>query len=272
MISLTSWEGDMPWLDRGEACLHYALSGQGSRCLIFCHELGGSLESWAGVISSLGSEFRILSWDQRGAGRSEKSVQPYSIERHAEDLAALVEHVALPPPYLLVGAAAGAAIALLFAERHPQRIAGAVFCAPSLGVDPDRRDYLSERSVKAMQRGMRAIVEASFDRSYPPEARADVAAYQDYRARFLGNDPVSYGHANEALANFELGSLLAGAQFPVTLLAGRHDRLRPPSYVEELIRQNSAARFKLIDSGHIMPVQAPTAVADAIRELLVVLE
>lgn len=257
----------MAWFERDDISLSYELGGRGGRTLVLCHELGGSLDSWAEVVRLLEGEFRILRWDQRGAGRSEKPVQPYPIARHAEDLSALVDQLGLAPPYTMVGAAAGAAVALLFAQARPESVAAAVLCAPSLGVDPTRRGYLLDRSAKAARLGMRGIVDVSLGQSYPPEAITAEATYRDYRARFLGNDPVSYGLANAALADFEAGDLLSRIGFPVVLLAGVHDRLRPPAYVEGLARQIRGATVTRVESGHLMPVQAPEVVAKAIRDL-----
>ncbi len=186
------------------------------------------------------------------------------MEGHADDLERLVRALDLTPPYYLSGVAAGAAVALLFASRRQDEIGAAVFCAPALGVDADRRRYLMERSSRAATSGMRSVIDASLAMSFPPESISDPKAYEDYRAGFLSNDPISYGLANAALADFTLGSLLEDISYPVLVLAGRHDRLRPPTFVEALARRVTGASFSVLQSGHLMPVQAPQAVAQAI--------
>lgn len=254
----------MPFFNRSSASLHYDLTGNGRQLLILSHELGGSLDSWDGVVAALKDSFLILRWDQRGAGLSEKVVENCPMETHADDLENLIEHLGLAPPFCIAGVAAGCAPAMVFAQMHSKAIKAAVFCSPALGVDPDRREYLRARSERAAIFGMRAIVDATLERSYPPESIADRTIFEDYRSRFLGNDPRSYAIANSALADFHLGTLLSDISYPVAFLAGRYDRLRPPAYVENLAGQVEGASYEVIDSGHIMPVQAADQVADAI--------
>ena len=258
----------MPWFDDASISLHYRLSGKGSRTLILVHELGGSLDSWDGVCERLEQDFLVLRWDQRGVGLSEKIVANSPLDQHADDLNRLIAFLGLKPPFFLSGVAAGAAIALIFAGLQPESaVAGAVYCAPALGVAHDRRHYLLERSAQATASGMRAVVEPSLQRSYPEPFRDEDKTFDVYRARFLSNDPVSYGLANMALADFQIGDRLEKITYPVVLLAGVHDVLRPPSEVAPLAERIPGAAFAVIDSGHIMQVQAPETVAAAILAL-----
>ncbi|HYP11823.1 MAG TPA: alpha/beta fold hydrolase [Xanthobacteraceae bacterium] len=64
----TSSEG---FVDANGVSLHYALAGAG-RSVVLLHELGGTLNSWDGVVPRLAEHFRVLRYDQRGAGLSEK--------------------------------------------------------------------------------------------------------------------------------------------------------------------------------------------------------
>jgi len=243
------------------------LSGTGPRSLVLLHELGGSLNSFDGVLPLLEQRFRILRYDQRGAGLSEKPRAPFGMADHAADLAGLLAATGLAPPVLLTGVAAGCAIAVLHALATPAATAGLLLCAPALDVAPDRRAYLQERSDQAVAEGMRAVEEASLSRSYPPALRGDAGAFARYRAGFLANDPVCYAHANLALAGAGLGPHLAGLAVPCQVLAGQHDLLRPPGEVQAVGAAIPGAGFAVVDSGHLMAVQAPAAVAAAILSL-----
>ncbi len=89
----------MPWFNEINGSLRYELRGEGKPTLILCHELGGSLESWSEAARLLQPHFRILLWDQRGAGLSEKIVEARPLERHADDLERLVAALGLRQPY-----------------------------------------------------------------------------------------------------------------------------------------------------------------------------
>jgi 3-oxoadipate enol-lactonase len=245
--------------------LHYCVSGRGPRSLVLIHELAGTLESFDHVVPALEADFRILRADQRGAGLSEKVRAPFDLDDLVADMHRLLQTAGLAPPYYVAGIASGAAIAAALALRHPQEVVALALCAPSLGISPDRRHYLLERSETAACEGMRSIVDMVFERTYPAHDRGDPQAYAEHRGRFLAIDPVCYAHANRMLAEVALEPLLQQIECPCLLLAGRHDQMRPPDQVKRYAGLFRCAEFAVIDSGHIMVVQAPAAVADAMR-------
>jgi 3-oxoadipate enol-lactonase len=245
--------------------LHYCVSGRGRRSLILIHELAGTLESFDHVLPGLEADFCILRADQRGAGLSEKVRAPFGLDDLVTDTLRLLQTAGLPPPYYVAGIASGAAIAAALALRAPHAVAALALCAPSLGANPDRRHYLLERSETAKREGMRAIVDMVFERTYPQHDRGDPEIYSEHRARFLAIDPVCYAHANRMLAEVALEPSLMQIACPCLLLAGRHDQMRPPDQVERYAAMLRRAELAIIDSGHIMVVQAPDAVAAAMR-------
>jgi len=252
--------GAVTWIDLGDIGLQCDLSGAGPS-LVLLHELGGSLDSFDAVAPVLARDFRVLRFDQRGAGRSEKPRAAFSNDDLVQDLARLVEAIGLPPPYRLVGIAAGAAVAVGFALAFPDQVAGLGLCAPALTVAPDRRAYLTGRSDQAVDQGMRAIVDATLDRSYPAHLRTADGPYAAYRARFLANDPVGYARANRALADAVVEAELGRLAMPSLVLAGRHDLLRPPDMVRAIAARLPDAQFAVVESGHLMAVQAPAELA-----------
>jgi 3-oxoadipate enol-lactonase len=251
--------------DYPDISLHYGVSGSGPRSLVLIHELAGTMESFDRVVPGLEADFRILRADQRGAGLSEKVRRPFGLDDLVADTLALLQTSGLAPPYYLAGIASGAAIAAAFALRHPNDVAALALCAPSLGTNPDRRHYLLERSALAASKGMRAIVDMVFEKTYPSHDRGDPETYGEHRARFLAIDPVCYAHANRMLAEVALEPLLGRIECPCLLLAGRHDQMRPPDQVRRYAGLFRHAELAVIDSGHIMVVQAPDAVAQAMR-------
>jgi 3-oxoadipate enol-lactonase len=67
------------------------------------------------------------------------------------------------------------------------------------------------------------------------------------------------------LAEVALESSLGRVECPCLLLAGRHDQMRPPDQVKRYADLFKRAELAIIDSEHIMVVQAPDAVAQAMR-------
>ncbi|WP_158742644.1 alpha/beta fold hydrolase [Acidisphaera sp. L21] len=256
----------MSWVELPDIVLHAELTGGGPHSLVLLHELGGSLDSFDHVVARLSTGFRTLRYDQRGAGLSEKPRQPFGLDDQLRDLQGILAATGLQPPYTLAGVAAGCAVAVAYALAAPAQVANLLLCCPALTVPPERRGYLIDRSDRAAREGMRAIATASLDRSYPQMLRQD-GRFDAYRARFIANDPVTYGHANRALADTDIATRLGDLAVPVHVLAGRHDLLRPPADVQAVAVAIPGASFAIVDSGHLMAVQAPDALAAALSSL-----
>jgi 3-oxoadipate enol-lactonase len=258
----------MNWIDLGDITLRYALTGRGPQTVVLLHELGGSLESFDDLAPLLGDGLRVLRYDLRGAGLSEKPRAGFAFDDHVNDLGKLLAALEIDTPVHLIGVAAGAALAVSFALKHKRRVGALALCAPALHVDQDRVSYLAGRSELVMREGMRAVADETLDRSYPPIVRRDEAAYLTYRGRFLANDPVGYAHINMAFAGVNLLDRLPELDHPCLVLAGAHDRLRPQDKVEAIGRTIPGAEFAVIDSGHLMAAQAPAEMARRLIDFL----
>jgi 3-oxoadipate enol-lactonase len=248
--------------------LHYALAGDRGRSVVLMHELGGTLNSWDSVAPRLAERLRVLRYDQRGAGLSEKVRHEFTNEILVEDFEALAAALSLPPPYHFVTVAAAATQALRFAEKYPDRVGALVVCNPAPGVDPSRAAVLDERAAFAAREGMRASLPTTLALSYPPQLGAR-AAYDAYLGRYLANDPVCFGFAFRALARTNMLHMLPNLRCPVMVVAGRHDTVRPHAGSAELAKKIPGARFELIDDGgHFLSTQAPGALLALLEDFL----
>jgi 3-oxoadipate enol-lactonase len=254
-------------MDANGVSIRYELAGERGPVVVLLHELGGNLESFDGIVPALRGRFRVLRYDQRGAGLSEKVRKEFTLQTQVEDLEAVLAALRLPPPYHFVAVAAAAAQALLFMDRGADRVGSLVLCNPAFGVDASRAGQLEERAAFAEREGMRAALAMTLDRSYPPEL-TDPATYETYRGHYLANDPVGFAFANRVLARHNATPLIARIKCPTMIVAGRHDAVRPPAGSEEVARKIPGARFELIDSGHFMPVQAPGPLRDLLLDFL----
>jgi len=258
----------MDWIEVNGTSLRYDLTGSGETTLVLVHEMGGTLESWDQVLPTLAQHRRVLRYDTRGAGQSEKIRGTVTFDTMANDLAALLDALVIAGKVALAGCAVGAGIVLHFAARFPDRAAALVAMAPATGVTSDRRAATIARAEAMERTGPRGIVEQSFAASYPPEVRHDAEQFRRFRARWLANDPESFGAINRMLADATVIDELPSIACPTLLLAGTHDRLRPPSLVESLARTMPNAQFQALETGHFMTTQTPEIVAAAMQNFL----
>ncbi len=256
------------WIDAGGVTLRYDLAGTGASALVLVHEMGGTLESWDYVLPDLARGRRVLRYDTRGAGQSEKARGNLTFDIMADDLAGLLQALGITGKVALAGCAVGAGIALRFAARFPGQVAALVAMSPALGLDAERREAALARAAQAEREGMRAVVEQSFAGSYPPQVRHDAEQFRKFRARWLANDPASYAAIYRMLAGSAPDHDPPLIACPTLVVAGTHDLLRPPAVVEPIARAITGAHYRILDTGHFMATQTPGPVGVAIGEFL----
>jgi 3-oxoadipate enol-lactonase len=258
----------MDFIEINGAALRCELSGKGDRTLVLVHEMGGSLESWDEVAPALAKSRRVLRYDTRGAGLSQKARGALTLDTMADDIAALLGTFGIAGKVALAGVAVGGAIALHFAARYPERASAVVAGSPATGIAPERRAPALERLVKIEAAGMGVAVEDSMLGGYAPELRGDIKRFERFRARWLGNDPSSYAAVWRMLAGADIDGELARLACPVLVIGGSLDRVRPPPTAQATAKIIPGARYVELRTGHYMSVQTPELISDCIDEFL----
>ncbi len=257
----------MDFMEVNGVALRYDLSGRGATTLVLIHEMGGTLESWDFVLPLLSARRRVLRYDTRGSGLSQKVRGALTIDTMVDDLVALMDALQITGQVALAGVAVGGAIALRAAVRVPQRVIAAVISSPAIGIAPDRRAGVLARVERMEREGLHAVLD-SLDSSYPSELRGDAERFAAFRARWLGNDPASYGAIYRMLAGMDLQADLARIACPALVIAGALDGTRPPALVEPVARAIPGARYAVLQTGHYAAVQTPELYARTITEFL----
>jgi 3-oxoadipate enol-lactonase len=257
----------LPFIETNGCSFHYRLDGKTGPTVVLLHEIGGSLDSWEGIVPVLAARYRVFRYDQRGFGLSEKVRQQYTADTLVDDLEAFIKVLDLSGPFHIVSLAASSMQALTFNNRRARDVASLIFCNPAPGVDPSRAGALENVAAQAEQGGIRAILPAMLDKSYPPEL-SDRATYENYRGRYLANDPVGFALAFRMMARTNLIASLAEVKCPALVVAGRQDFIRAVSVTEGIAGKIPGARFEIIDAGHFMPTTSPEALLDLLLDFL----
>ena len=257
----------MDYIEVNGVGLRYELSGAGEKTLVLVHEMGGTLESWDEVVPRVGPR-RVLRYDTRGAGMSQKIRGDLHIDTMADDIAALLDANGIMGKVALAGVAVGGAVALHFAARYPQRASAVVVGSPATGLSPDRRAAGLERAAAMEKNGMAPAVEDSMASGYAVELRGNAARFARFRARWLGNDPGSFATIYRMLATTDMQDELRTLACPTLIIGATYDRVRPPSLVEPLAKTIPGARFVEFPTGHFMAAATPELIGDTIAEFL----
>ncbi len=110
----------MPTVHANGIDIYYSQRGEGPD-LVLVMGLGAHSGAWALNAPELAKQFRVTTFDNRGAGRTSAPDEPYSIRQMADDTAALLESIGIERAHV-VGASMGGMIAQELAINYPDRI------------------------------------------------------------------------------------------------------------------------------------------------------
>lgn len=128
-------EPNVRYTQSGDVSIAYAVSGEGPIEIVFVHGFISNLEvEWedpahVAFFTSLTSVARVIRFDRRGAGLSDRLRDVPTLETRMDDLRAVMDAAAAPRA-VLVATFEAASMAMLFAATYPERVAGLVCFYP----------------------------------------------------------------------------------------------------------------------------------------------
>jgi pimeloyl-ACP methyl ester carboxylesterase len=105
----------------GDLTFHYVQWGERGSPIICVHGITANAFCFQALADELATEHRVIAYDLRGRGDSDKPESGYSIPIHAADLVELIDALELDRP-VIIGHSLGAMIALHFAAHHPDKL------------------------------------------------------------------------------------------------------------------------------------------------------
>jgi aminoacrylate hydrolase len=239
----------MPFVRREDCDLHYEVQGEGPP-LVLAAGLGGTAGWWAPQAARYAQEFTLLTFDQRGTGRSSR-VPVASIGQMAEDLAAVLDHAGIGRAQVL-GHSTGGAIGVALALDHPGRVASLLIQSSTTHGDAYRRRVLDLRLTLLQHAGAGAYARTTSVLLYPPyfiiANDARLAAEEAAAAAELGTAEVQ-GSRMEAILAFDRRTELGRLRLPVRVLCADDDILTPRYFSEEYARLIPGAEAVFVPRG-----------------------
>jgi pimeloyl-ACP methyl ester carboxylesterase len=129
----------MPRIEVGDITLHYDEQGEGEPLLLIMGYGGSSANLLPAYLAGFARTFRVISFDNRGTGQSDRLAGPTSIVQMADDAAGLLDALSIRRAHVM-GISMGGYIAQELALHHPDKVAGLVLgcttCGPPVRVAP----------------------------------------------------------------------------------------------------------------------------------------
>lgn len=98
----------------------YEMRGEG-RPIFLVHGFGSKKESFMAQIPALSEKFRVIAFDSRGAGKSDRPNFPYTMEMFVDDIKGLMDYLMIEKTHL-IGLSLGGMIAQNFVLKYPKRV------------------------------------------------------------------------------------------------------------------------------------------------------
>lgn len=246
----------MPVAKVGDINLCYKVSGEGQP-LILITGFASAQNLWYSQVRTFSKHYRVVTFDNRGFGKSDKPPGAYTTKMMAGDTIALMDHLGIEKAHLVAGSMGGM-IAQEMAIDHPQRVGKLVlFCTTAGGQpwrdilfdlieasDPGWNRSKPDLTGTNLQKFMVAMASRSFNGKLYQLLIMPLVKLQ---AR-LGKLEVPVGQL-EAIISHNTLERLDKIQAPTLILEGGKDRVMPPHSSEVLASGIKGAKLVVIKEG-----------------------
>ena len=272
--------GPLCWVDHG--------GPHDAPVVVAVHGLGGSHANWHDLGPLLARTHRVLALDLAGHGCTPRAGRSASVRSNCQLLGRFLDEV-LGRPAVLLGNSMGAAISMLQAADHPERVTGLALIGPALprqrtSVPPPALAKqialfavpgLAERALarRRARLGAEAFVQATLELTCADASRVS-PAMRELAVRLCAdrtNGPDAEAAFLEAARSLGLlatrtrayRSLIASLSQPGIVLQGERDRLVPAAGVRQLAALQPDWPVHLLDGvGHVPHIEAPQRTAE----------
>lgn len=216
--------------------LNYRLVGEGP-VLAFAHSLGMDLTQWEQQERYFEGRYRVLSYDARGHGASDKPPGPYSIEQFGEDFYGLLRALGIGRA-VAIGMSMGGMAAQALAVAHPDAVAALVLLDTTCWYLEDGPQQWEARAKAAQEQGLSSLIDFQLQRWFSDRTRAENPGLVE-RAKqvFLANDVAAYAASCRALGALDLRGKVESIRCPTLIVVGEEDYATPVSMSEDLHRR-----------------------------------
>jgi pimeloyl-ACP methyl ester carboxylesterase len=243
--------------------LHYDVRGAGDPLLMIMG-LGASSAAWdPDLLSRLARDFRVIAFDNRGTGQSDKPDAPYSLEMFADDAAGLLDLLDIPRAHVF-GVSMGGMIAQEFALRHAHRLSTLTLgCTTAGGQHSVPPPPESLAALTAPRDGVPPdeIIRRGWPLGYTPEyIERNRAKLEAAIPRLLEHPTPPYAFRRQLEATYTLKTWdrLPQITAPTLIVTGARDVLIPAKNSELLAGRIPGARLHIIlNAAHAFMSEAP---------------
>lgn len=256
------------------AALAVSVEGDGDPLLLI-PGLGATRRVFDPLAPALSSRHRVIRFDPRGVGDSERGTAAVSMAVLAADAAAVLDTASGPSAIDVFGASMGGVVVQQFAVDHPERVRRLIVAATqppgshAIPADPGARAALLGRGARTPEEAYRiactVLYSPAFQRAHPEfiEEQVRVRAAHPIPARVFRDQLAAMAEASG------LWEQLPAIAAPALVMHGTADVVSPFENAGLLVRRIPGSRLRPFDaSGHLFFHERPDESARVISEFL----
>ncbi|MFP6891057.1 MAG: alpha/beta fold hydrolase [Nitrospinota bacterium] len=242
----------------GDVELYYEEYGAGVP-VVLIHGLAGDCGAWQPQIKVLEKDYKVVAFDNRGAGRSSSPDYPYTTRQFAEDTIGLMDALNISEPAHIVGRSMGGAIAQEMAIDFPDQVRSLLITASFGKLDRYGHQILFNLNEVVKAQGYAAAAKHQSLFFFPPQYFNENEAQLNAFEEMLGNTdrPVhGYVHSTHACLTHDALDHLDRVKCPTLVLAGGEDVLCSVGAAREIADRVPGAELKIYEgASHFFMIQ-----------------
>ena len=249
----------MPTFTRNGFSTYYEDSGSGDPVVFICG-LSTDLQFWRFQVPELSKTYRVITFDNRGAGRTDAPDEPYTIVQMANDLDALLGYLAIESASV-VGWSMGGVIAQTLARANPGRVGQLLllgtFVAPDGYLKAAISNWVNMRRAMPFELVARHVARMV----YSPALANNPTAYEAFIQVMVNNPYRQTDHGffrqAEGLLAYRVEDAPVPPSIPAAVMVGECDQLTPPYLSELLTAAIPGATLELLPGAHSGFIEHP---------------
>jgi len=224
--------------------------------VMLSHSLATTMDMWKQQLPVLAKDFRVLSYDMRGHGRTSAPGGAYSFPMLASDVVGLLDHAGIER-VAFVGLSIGGMIGQYLAIHHADRLRCAVLCSTTSAIAKAGRATWDERFAAVTAGGMATQVASTLERWFTPPYRAAHPEVMEWIGGMIRSTPVAgFIGCGRAIKALDLTAELPKIRLPVLVLPGEKDPGTPPAMSEAIHRAIPGSEYAVVpDAAHLANIE-----------------
>ncbi|HTX84536.1 MAG TPA: alpha/beta hydrolase [Streptosporangiaceae bacterium] len=235
--------------------IHYRITGDGAETLVLINGIGDDLDGWANQTDDfVRAGLRVISFDNRGVGRSSQPPGPYTSREMAADLKALVTELGLSA-FHLAGVSMGGVIAQEYAVAQPADLRSLVLANTFALADPFTRAAFETWALVAQTAGMPVMMRQQAPWIYSPQfydQHPERVAELIGAAEASTQPPAAFAAQMAALVEHDCSGRVGSVTTPTLVIAARDDIIIRPELSQRLFDAlpEESRSWTLVAGGH----------------------